>query len=210
MPRSDSWDTCVERYARWSVLTEGTSPTSSADLFSYLPTLEVKSVFPRKGLVAGGTTVKIRGVNLGGATAVSFGSVSATSFHVNSPTSITAVAPAESAGTVDVTVTTPEGTSPLSRKDRFKFVPTVTGVSPNSGSTAGGTSVTVSGSGFALGATATRIKFGSRFSKSVDCTSSTTCTAVAPANEAGTVDVKANVNKVGSPKNPSADQFTYE
>jgi hypothetical protein len=186
----------------------GTSLTSFADQFSYLPTPTVTGVSPGKGPGAGGTEVTITGTNLTGATAVSFGANAAMSFTVNSQSSITAVSP-PGTGTVDVTVTTPEGTSPLSRKDRFRFTPMVTGVSPNSGSTAGGTSVTISGSGFALGATATRIKFGSRFSKSVECTSTTTCTAVAPANEAGTVDVKANVNKVGSPKNPSTDQFTY-
>ena len=45
-------------------------------------------------------------------------------------------------------------------------MPTVTGVFPNSGPKAGGTSVTITGSGLALGKTATVFKFGATKSKS--------------------------------------------
>jgi hypothetical protein len=158
--------------------------------------------------VGGGTTVTITGVEFTGATSVKFGSIAATSFTVNSATSITAVSPGELAGTVDVRVTTPEGTSPVSSKDKFRFTPTVTGVSPNSGSTAGGTTVTVTGTGFLLGTTATIFKFGATAGTSVNCTSTTECTVVAPAHAAGKVAVKATVDKVSSP-NAAADQFTY-
>ena len=51
---------------------------------------------------------------------------------------------------------------------------------------------------------------GTAKATSVSCTSSTMCTAVAPAHSpAGKVDVKATVNKVSSPKNAPADQYTY-
>jgi hypothetical protein len=176
------------------------------------PPPTVTKLKPTSGAVGGGTTVTVSGTNLTGATSVKFGSTNAASFSVQTikgVTSISAVSPAESAGTVDVTVTTTGGTSALSTKDRFKFLPTVTGVSPNSGSTAGGTSVTITGTGFALGASATVFKFGTTKAKPVNCTSSTTCTATAPAHAVGTVDVKATVNKTSSAKNAPADQFTY-
>jgi hypothetical protein len=129
---------------------------------------------------------------------------------VNSATSITAVPPAAAAGTVNVTVTTPAGTSAITSADHYKFgPPTVTKLSPNSGSKAGGTSVTVTGTGFALGTTATKFKFGSTAAATVKCTSITTCTVVAPANALGKVDVKATVSGLASPKNAPADQFTY-
>jgi alpha-tubulin suppressor-like RCC1 family protein len=59
----------------------------------------------------GGVPVTITGSGFLGATSVRFGGVEAQSFVVNSDTQITAVTPASSAGSADVTVTTPRGTS---------------------------------------------------------------------------------------------------
>src|SRR5262249_19960430 len=126
------------------------SPISGTFHFSFYATLipdstpTVTGVSPNAGPTAGGTSVTITGSNFTGATAVSFGGTAA-SFSVVSATSITATSPAHAAGAVDVTVTTPNGTSATSAADRFTYTtspaaPTVTGVSPNSGPTAGGTS----------------------------------------------------------------------
>ena len=77
-----------------------------------------------------------------------FGGNGAT-FVTNSDTWITATVPAGSAGTVDITVTTNNGTSTTSGADEFTYLstgdPTVTGVSPSSGTTAGGASVAITG-----------------------------------------------------------------
>jgi large repetitive protein len=51
-----------------------------------------------------------------------FGSVAASSFTVVSAMQINATSPAKAAGTVDVTVTTPEGTSATSSSDQFTFM----------------------------------------------------------------------------------------
>jgi hypothetical protein len=173
----------------------------------------VTKVKPRIGPVAGGTTVVITGSDFTGATAVNFGSTSATSFTVISATSITAVSPAEPAGVVDVTVATPAGTTAISSKDRFKFAPTVTNVNPIGGSITGGTTVTVSGTGFGVGTTATKFRFGTMLGTAVNCGSNTTCTVVTPAHEAGTIVVKAVVKGVTSVRtaypNAAADHFIY-
>jgi hypothetical protein len=136
--------------------TWGTSVTSAADLFSYEPPPTVTAVEPNHGPAAGGTSVTITGTSLTGASAVKFGSSNAASFKVNSDSSITAVSPAGT-GTVDLTATTPSGTSATSSADRFTYGPTVTKVEPNHGSPSGGTTVTITGTGF-TGATA--VKFG--------------------------------------------------
>src|SRR4029077_16279893 len=101
----------------------------------------ITGVSPNAGPQGGGTKVTITGTDFTGATAVNFGLTKATSFTVKSGTSITAVSPA-GVGTVDVTVTTPGGTSATGSADRFSYQapPTVTGVSPNEGPAAGGTS----------------------------------------------------------------------
>jgi len=104
---------------------------------------------------------------------------------------------------------TPQKYKNIRVNSEYSEQPTITSLAPTNGPRAGGTSVTVEGRGFALGASATIFKFGSRKSTSVNCTSTTTCTVISPAGAVGTVDVKATVNKVSSVKNAPADQFTY-
>ncbi|MGD0454090.1 MAG: IPT/TIG domain-containing protein [Solirubrobacteraceae bacterium] len=186
---------------------EGISPAGSGDQFSYLPV--VSAVSPDSGPAGGGTTVTIAGAALAGATAVELGSTAATSFTVNSATSITAVSPAEAVGKVHVRVANPHGTGPATTKVTFQFTPTVTDVSPNTGREAGGTQVSVTGTGFAVGTTATHLSFGGARGSSVNCTTTTECTVITPPHEAGTVHVTAIVNDIHSPQ-AAAAQFTYE
>lgn len=171
-----------------------------------LSTPAVSRVSPVKGPASGGTVVKITGTGFAGITAVRFGAQSA-SFTVTSPGKITAMSPPGATGIVDVTVTSSGGTSAISTADHFKYTPSVTAVTPNSGSTAGSTSVTVTGSGFALGSS-TIFKFGSPKATAVNCGSSTKCTMLSPPHAAATVQVKATVNGIASPKS-SGDQFTF-
>ncbi len=86
------------------------------------PPPTVTGVTPDAGPALGATTVAISGTDFSHATAVSFGSEPAVSFTVNSPTSLTAVSPAAPQGTVDLTVTTPVGTSEASTRDLFTFL----------------------------------------------------------------------------------------
>ena len=80
-------------------------------------------VSPPSGSTMGGTTVFISGSGFIGATAVDFGTGNAAaSFVVNSQNQITATSPPDTAGPVDVTVTTAAGTSPTSLDDQFGYV----------------------------------------------------------------------------------------
>ncbi len=63
----------------------------------------------------------LSGSDFTGATEVRFGAVQATGFTVDSATRLTATAPAGSPGTVAVSVTTPEGTSPASATAQFSY-----------------------------------------------------------------------------------------
>ncbi|WP_221179443.1 beta strand repeat-containing protein [Streptomyces botrytidirepellens] len=172
-----------------TVLITVTTPggTSNGVAFGYTsaPVPVLSGVSPAQGPAAGGTTVTLTGSGLGGATAVRFGSVNASSFTVVSPSQITAVAPPGSAGPVQITVTGPGGTS---NGITYTYVagPVLSGVSPNQGPAAGGTSVTLTGSGF-TGATA--VRFGSVNASSFTVVSSTQITAVAPPGSAGPVQV---------------------
>jgi hypothetical protein len=86
------------------------------------PQPTVANVEPRSGSIAGGETVTLTGTYFGEATAVRFGEIPATSYKVESETKIKAVVPAsKEPGAVDVTVTTPGGTSEAASTDRFTF-----------------------------------------------------------------------------------------
>ena len=182
----------------------GMSPTSPADVFTYVAAPTVSGLSPSGGSTAGGTFVTITGTGFTGATAVHFGTSPAPDVTVVSDTSITVDSPAGTTGTVDVTVTTPGGTSPISPADQFTYGPTVTGISPTAGPLGGGTLVTITGVGF-TGATA--VNFGP-LAATIVSVGATSITANSPAGT-GTVDVTVTTPSGTSVTSP-ADQFTYE
>jgi hypothetical protein len=185
----------------------GASTTSSADLFTYGPT--VTGLSPSTGPRLGGTTVAIRGAGFSGATAVAFGSTPASRFTVNSSTLITAVSPPASAASVAVTVTTPGGTSPQTALDAFSYLaaaPSVTGLSPASGPPGGGTAVTITGGSFTG---ATTVSFGTNPAISFVVNSATSITATAPAGAATTVVGVTVTGPGGTSPITSGDSYTY-
>ncbi|GAA1332779.1 hypothetical protein GCM10009610_73140 [Pseudonocardia xinjiangensis] len=90
------------------VVTAPGGPSSAAD-YLYIAAPVITSVVPDEGPATGGTSVTISGSGLTFTSAVSFG-VNPAPFTVLSPTQVVATAPA-GAGTVQVTLTTPGGTS---------------------------------------------------------------------------------------------------
>ncbi len=96
-----------------------------------VPRPAVTLMSPVEGPITGGTAIAIAGEDLRGATSVRFGAAAAASFSVVSDGLVTAIAPAAAQGAVDVTVTTPGGTSAVVPADRFTYtacvVPTLTG-----------------------------------------------------------------------------------
>jgi alpha-tubulin suppressor-like RCC1 family protein len=188
----------------------GTSLVNHADRYTYQQPPAISKLSAKTGPATGGTSVTITGSQFNGATKVTFGGVEAKSVTVNSDSSITALAPAvATAGTVDIVVTNTAGSSPIWSKDHFKYVPVIESLTPASGSTAGGGTITVTGAGFAPGTAATSLKFGSVKAKSVNCASAASCTVVVPAGAAGTVTVRATANKATSTGNAPGDQFSY-
>ena len=96
-----------------------TNGTVDIGAYEYQPV--VTNISPTTGPTSGGTTVNITGMDLTGATAVDFGATPATDVVTNSATQITATSPASTAGTVDVTIVTPFGTSATSSADHFTY-----------------------------------------------------------------------------------------
>jgi hypothetical protein len=187
----------------------GTSPVVAADDFTYTAAKPaITGVNPTSGPTTGGTTVTITGTGFTGATAGAFATVAATSFTVVSATSITAVSPVGSVGAKNIRVTTPSGTSPVVAADDFTYTaakPAVTGISPTSGPTTGGTTVTITGTSFTG---ATKVTFATVAAPSFTVVSATTITAVSPPGAVGPRNVQVTTPQGTSPA-VAADDFTY-
>jgi aryl-phospho-beta-D-glucosidase BglC (GH1 family) len=112
----------------------GSSSSTVSDQFAFRSPA-ITALSPDYGSVGGGTKVTVRGSSFQGASSVLFGSVPAASYTVSSNgTSIVAYSPAQTPSTVDVTVTTPGGTSAVVSPDVFTFrLPTVTKIAPAHG-----------------------------------------------------------------------------
>ena len=185
------------------------SPLVSPAISLSAPT--VTMISPATGPIAGGTQVTVTGTGFSSTATVSFGTDAATNVTVKSSTELVATSPAHSAGPVDVVVTDATGTSATSSADVFTYVtsqpssssstaPTVTGITPASGPAAGGTTVTITGTGFTK---TTAVSFETT-AASVTFTSSTTLSVVTPAHASGTVTVTVTTSG-GS----ATAEFTY-
>jgi eukaryotic-like serine/threonine-protein kinase len=193
------------------------------------PLPAVTGVSPVSGTTVGGSTVTITGTGLARAAAVRFGGVRGTIIS-DSDTRITVTSPPRTvtaavivttaaiigepggqitgtgAGTVDITVTTPFGTSKMTVADHFTYTaprPAVTGIAPGGGGTAGGTTVTITGTGLAG---ATGVRFGSA-DATIMADSSTQITATSPPGT-GTVTITVTT-PVGTSSNVPVGRFTY-
>jgi len=151
------------------------------------PAPTVTSVSPTAGALAGGTSLSITGTGfLAGATSA-VGGTACTSPNVLSSTSLSCMLPSKSAGTYAVTVTNTDAqTGTLSNAYTYQAAPTVSSVSPTSGSTAGGDALTITGTGFITGATVT---VGGVTCTSPNVASSTSITCTSGAHAAGAVDI---------------------
>jgi len=170
------------------------------------PTLT--AVSPTSGPTAGGTTITLSGTGFVSGATVRVGGTAATNVAFVSATQLTARTPAGTAGARDVQVTNPNGQA-ATRTGGFTYTaqasaPTLTSVSPTSGPTAGGTTITLSGTAFVSGAT---VRVGGVAATNVAFVSATQLTARTPAGTSGARDVQ-----VTNPDGQSATRigaFTY-
>jgi Ca-dependent carbohydrate-binding module xylan-binding/Polysaccharide lyase/IPT/TIG domain len=162
----------------------------------------VNSLSPASGSTVGGTMVTINGADFTSDTSVKFGAANAPVQFLSS-TQLKATAPASSAGVTGVVVTTPVGATTAGSFTYVSPTPSVNSLSPASGSTVGGTVVTINGQNFAAGAV---VKFGGVNASSTSVVSSSQLTAVAPARAAGAVNVTVSTAEGTS---TNAASFTY-
>ncbi len=168
--------------------------------------LSLQSVSPTAADTGGGSLINLTGTDFVAASVVKFDGINALSTTLIDNIHLQSMAPAHAAATVDVQVTNPDGQSAtLAQSLTYLPPPTITRLSRQAGSTAGGTLVTIIGTTFASGAV---VNFGGVASPSVTFVSSNELRAVAPAHAKGVVDVEI-VNPNGN-RFLAGAAFTFE
>lgn len=191
--------------------------------FTFLPPpLTYTSISPTTGPTAGGTRVTIKGSGFsdyhtwGGS--ISLGDGECLSATLVDSSTITCTTSASQPGRAMLVIMAevvfsnpPTVPQPLFVMDAFTFEepvvissPTITSVSPNSATTPGGTSNTITGTGFVAGATVT---VDGAACTSVVVVSATSITCITPAGTLGEKDVVVSNADSGTFTSPSS--FTY-
>ena len=175
--------------------------------YTYTSGPAITKVTPAIGPLSGGTAITVEGTGFQPGATVFIGGLPASGVVITSASKISAITAANGAGSATVTVINPDGLS-ITSIGAFTYAdpPTVVSVTPNTGPATGGTKITISGTGFAIGATVT---VGGEAATSAVWVNATTLTAVTAKNtKSGLVDIAV--------KNPNGMEgtgtalFTYE
>ncbi|MHC5020911.1 MAG: IPT/TIG domain-containing protein, partial [Planctomycetota bacterium] len=134
-----------------ATLTNGFIYTSGA-----APAPQVTSIVPTYGPTGGSTTITVTGSGFQTGLTVTVGGAAATNIVVTSATTMTFDTPTGTTGSATIVITNPD-TQSVTVTNGFSYgtpAPTVTSITPTSGPTAGGTTVTINGTGFQNSGTA--------------------------------------------------------
>jgi|CXWL01.1.fsa_nt_gi hypothetical protein len=170
-----------------------TLPKSDPKGFELVASLDpapiVNRLFPDNGPTSGATLVSLTGDNFKVGSIVRIGGIVQPGSTVINNNEIQFTTVANVVGKKLVEVTNADN-QVGSKSDGFEFTgasvpvtPTVTSITPNSGATTGGTTVTIVGSGFIVGSTS--VTFNGASASNIAVTSVTSLTCLTPAGAAG-------------------------
>jgi hypothetical protein len=161
--------------------------------FTYNRAPVITKVIPDNGRLAGGAKITIQGNGFLPGAKVLIGDVSARSFvlasaiQVLTPAIITAVTPSGEPGSKDVVIRNPDRQEIiLTGGFTYNVMPKITAVSPDYGSSSGGTKIIITGTGFLPGA---KVIVG-KSTATAQMTDESTIEAVTPQNPPGVYDVR--------------------
>lgn len=172
------------------VISDGTDMDTLAGAYTYTaPAPALVSISPAMGGVSGGTSVTLTGTDLDLVTSVTIGGTAATNLNIVDATTLTCDTPAGMLGAVDVVASDGTATSTLSGGFTYTVAPlSITAISPNGGYTAGGLTVTITGTSLSG---VSEVLFGTTQGTNIVIVSDTEITVDTPAGT-GTVDVTVN------------------
>jgi len=195
--------------AAMSLVTMGCSGGVQTEPTTNTGDVTITEVVPAEGPLTGNVPVQIKGAGFTEENLlVTFGGSSVDDAEVVNSTTITGTLPPHSQpGVVDVVVACAAGQFTLN--DGFEYrdaAPiSITGITPNNGPLTGGTTVTITGTGFSAGATT--VKFGTNNGTGVSIVSDAQLTVLTPAAAANGPVAVALANDNGTTQLPNA--FVY-
>jgi N-acetylmuramoyl-L-alanine amidase len=167
--------------------------------FASVPT--ISGVSPNSGPEGGGQVVTISGAYLANSSSVTFGG-SPAAISGNSATSIIVTSPPHNSGVVSMVVTTPSGSASSANGYTYLAAPVISSLVPNTGTTAGGQSVTINGANLQ---NATSVSFGGA-PAAVVTNNAASIRVMTPSHTQGVVNV---VVTTGGGSTTSAAAYSY-
>lgn len=166
----------------------------------------ISTVLPSAGPIAGGNQITISGTQFFSGASVIVGGNGCAVTSITEPTTIVCTLAAHAVGAVDVVVKNIDNQSTTKTAGyTYQLAPTLSSISPSYGRASGGTTVTLTGTGFVSGAMVT---LGGQVCSSVSVTSSTQLTCVTSAHAIGATDVLVT-NADGQTSSTLSSAFTY-
>lgn len=167
----------------------------------------IRSINPSLGPQSGGTELIIIGKDFRTGAIVTVGDTACLSMTIISSTQISCITPAHTSGTYDIVVANIDGQSDTFANS-FYFVPkpTITSITPLIGGTAGGTTISIAGTGFSNPPTSVLIGTANCGSLSVSAPG-ILLSCVVPAHDPGAVSVK--ITNQDTQSDVFASQFQY-
>lgn len=180
----------VPSHATGAVTVTVTNPnsqtTSAANFYTYRVPPMINSLAPSSGAVAGGTNVTLTGTGFVAGATVMFGGAQCIAPIVNSSTSLTCTTPAFPSGTANVVITNPDGQMSSPSIFTYMPMPVVNSVTPGFGPVSGGTTITMTGTGFV---SILDVKIDSFVCTNLVVINPTSLTCTAPTHVAGSASV---------------------
>ncbi|MBR58858.1 MAG: hypothetical protein CMH54_12670 [Myxococcales bacterium] len=156
------------------------------DAFLYYNDVSVTEVIPAVGPASGGTPVTVKGSGFTAETKLLIGPQLAINTQIIDDGTILGLTPGGEAGTVDIFVSTPSGIGTLKDGYQYTAPPEVNTVVPAAGPTAGGQTVTLSGTGFVE---PFEVRLGTTLVNDIELVNDNTIEITTPPSAAGSVDI---------------------
>ncbi|HEY0840523.1 MAG TPA: IPT/TIG domain-containing protein, partial [Vulgatibacter sp.] len=166
--------------------------------FRYVSPISIGSASPDRGGVEGGTPIRVFGSGFPEGARLFVGALEATDVVRVGDGELRAVTPHGTDGAVPLRIvdpTDPSHEAVLAGAFRYEGPLSLVALEPSVGAQAGGTLVTLRGSGFRAGM---QVRFGQAEARSVDVSDPFTAVAISPRGNAGLVDVSVSRDGLGT------------